>query len=175
MVTPVTDHPPTPRRRGRIALGIAGCGCLAVVAAAIAFLTLAVRYHRLVDQVESAELANRKSQVQTLLDLERYSDALEQHKELTGEYPLTQQAGNILSNAGPENWPYDGWRNGFRYYCKQTARSPCEAYVLMSAGRDGAFEHKDPFQLAPGPYPPHEFDRDIVVNSGRLIYWPEIP
>lgn len=44
-------------------------------------------------------------------------------------------------------------------------------YVVRSPGRDGVFEHADPFACKGGPT--NGFDRDIVLASSTPSQWPE--
>lgn len=70
----------------------------------------------------------------------------------------------------------DGWENPYRYACRGEPGAPgCNTFRLISPGRDGAFEHDDPWSYGAEVFAVGAFDRDIVFADGAFIQYPGRP
>jgi hypothetical protein len=70
----------------------------------------------------------------------------------------------------------DGWGNPYRYACRREPGAPgCNTFRLISPGRDGAFEHDDPWSYGAEVFADRAFDRDIVYADGAFLQYPGRP
>jgi hypothetical protein len=69
----------------------------------------------------------------------------------------------------------DGWGHSLRFGCWRStpATSSCDRYRVVSAGRDGVFEHQDLEAYEPQTFPWGSYDRDIVWGDGAFASYPQ--
>lgn len=64
----------------------------------------------------------------------------------------------------------DGWGHPYEYYLDAASPGVSHVLAIRSAGRDGKFAATD-YEV--GPYPPDDFDEDIVWMDGYFVRWPQ--
>ncbi len=175
---PAAQSPPgssaQPRARmpkSAIVAIIAAVGCLPAIA--IAGIIAALIIPNFVDAL------NKAKQKRTVADLLEIEAALGMHASGQPEgaplYPDVTEIHELAAALAPygEIAQVDGWQRPFRYSCARAAVGVgCDEYRIASAGRDGAFEHEDPWHYEPGTPAPGDFDADIVTGSNGFVRGP---
>ncbi len=168
-------EPTESRKKGRPWLLI-GLGC-AVFLLVFGGMIAAILIPNFLDALQKAK------QKRTMADLQEISEALESYRELhDGRVP---DAGSIdeLAVAIGDDLPgglttEDAWGGALVYACwtEELPADPgagrCDTYRLISAGRDGEMERDDPAAYDVAPFPPLDYDRDLVVGDGYFYRYP---
>jgi hypothetical protein len=151
---------------------IAAVGCLPAVA--VLGIVAALIIPNFIDALHKAK------QKRTVADLMEIETVLEMHAYEQPEgaplYPDVTSIHELAAELAPygEIAQVDGWKRPFRYSCARAAVGVgCNEYRVSSAGRDGVFEHEDPWHYEPGTPAPGDFDADIVLGSDGFVHRPE--
>jgi type II secretory pathway pseudopilin PulG len=149
---------------------LVGCGVV-FVGIGLAGIFAAILIPNFLDALQKAK------QKRTLAEMWKIVGAVELYKAKLGSFPAAADM-NALAKAvspyGPPPSRVDAWNRELRYACwRQDAASPgCDHYRIVSAGRDGRFEHDDLRSYPAAPFDPTDYDRDIVFGDGAPIAWP---
>jgi len=120
----------------------------------------------------------RSKQARTMADMRSIATAVEGYASDNNAYPevtsvdelrpvLTPKYARTLSSV-------DGWAHPFKYLCAEKTDGKCSGYVIVSAGKDGVFEHDDPHEYLGGqPLATTNFDNDLVYSNGQFLQYPE--
>lgn len=171
---PAAQQPPPARTgmpKSAVVAIVAAVGCLPAIA--VLGIVAALIIPNFLDAVQKAK------QKRTVADLMEIQTVL-------GAYAVDQPAGDPLypdvttmHELAATLAPYgeipqiDGWERPFRYSCARAAVAVgCNEYRVTSAGRDGAFEHEDPWHYEPGTPARGDFDADIVLGSEGFVRGP---
>jgi type II secretory pathway pseudopilin PulG len=162
-------------RQGNRTLVMVLVGCAAVfVGIGVVGILAALIIPNYLDALQKAK------QKRTLADMWKIGGAVELYKAKLGFFPAATDMNGLVAAVSPYGPPLsrvDAWKHELRYGCwHQDASSPgCDHYRIVSAGRDGRFEHDDLEKYPAAPFDPTDYDRDIVFGDGAPIAWPERP
>ncbi|MFN2442648.1 MAG: type IV pilin protein [Thermoanaerobaculia bacterium] len=167
----LTDH-----ERAAVLQLTSGSGSSVAVAVAIGLIVL-VGFGGILAAIAVPNLLTaiqRSKQKRSMADMRSIATALEARATDTNEYPdvgSVNELGPLLVptyiRALPE---LDGWERSFEYACWSSVEgTPCDSYLLLSRGKDGAPEAKELDQLEG---PTTNFDCDILYANGSFIQWP---
>src|SRR5262249_15006014 len=98
----------------------------------------------------------RAKQKRTIADMVQFAGSMNAYAEANHRLP----SGRTITEVGSEihsNVRVDGWGHDLRYV------SDGQTYWLVSAGKDGQFEHERPEEYKPGEA--KGFDADIVIHN----------
>ena len=101
----------------------------------------------------------RAKQRRTMADMRVLAQSAETHATAHATYPESLEAAT------------DGWGHPLRYECLTQDEKPCAGYAIVSAGKDGAFEHESNAEYTQGTTV--RFDEDIVYANGAFLRHPE--
>ena len=133
-----------------------------------------------------ANTMHRARQRETMGALRTVMFAVESWAVDNGTYPEARSIDELARIVEPTYVSRLPREDGWGWPLDYRARSPASAagspaasppgaaprcYVVRSPGRDGLFEHEDPFACEGGPT--NGFDRDIVYGSSTPSQWPE--
>lgn len=173
--------PTSPRKglpKSAIFAIVAAVGCLPAIA--VLGIVAAILVPNFLDALEKAK------QKRTIADLRQIEEAL-------AGYALEAETGapsaaefrfpdaTSITELAVALAPYgeiprvDGWKRPFRYACARAAVGVgCNEFRLVSAGRDGVFEHEDPWHYEPGTFERSDYDADLVLGSYGFVRQPEL-
>lgn len=171
---PVQSPAQTPRSRmpkSAVVAIVAAVGCLPAIA--VAGIVAALIIPNFVDALNKAK---QKRTVADLLAIEAALGAYaSEQPEGAPRYPdvtTIHELAAALARHG-EIAQADGWKRPFRYACARAAVGVgCDEYRIASAGRDGVFEHDDPWHYEPGTPERGDFDADLVTGSEGFVRGP---
>ena len=99
----------------------------------------------------------------TMAEMRSIGGQIEAHARANGSYP--QNAADLDLRIT------DGWENPMRYECIAGPDKSCAGYGLVSAGKDGEFEHDTLDEYSYDRT--SRFDCDIVFANGSFVQYPE--
>jgi general secretion pathway protein G len=147
-------------------------GCL-VLAVAFLGIVAAILVPNFLDALQKAK------QKRTMGDLRNLGTAIESYRVDEGEAPPADSVAGLTEYLVPtylESVPEtDGWENPIRYVCwsEDPVIGGCTTYRLVSGGRDGVLEHEDLQAYGEAPFPPTDYDRDLVLADGYFVRYPQ--
>lgn len=156
-------------------LAAVGCGVLVLVVVGI---VAAIALPNFLDATQKAKQKRTMSELRTL------AVAIESYRTDQGEAPPAGSIDELAALLEPEYLDpvprIDGWQHPIRYACWTgdpfgTQSGTCDAYRLVSPGRDGVFEYEHPAEYPEEVYPLSDYDRDIVFADGFFIQYPGVP
>lgn len=147
---------------------IAAVGCLPAIAVAGIVAALIIP-----NFVDALNMAKQKRTVNDLMEIQAALAAFAvDQPEGAPLYPDVTTMHELAAALAPygEVPQIDGWKRPFRYSCARAAVAVgCDEYRITSAGRDGAFDHEDPWHYEPGTPPRGDFDADVVLGSEGFV------
>jgi type II secretory pathway pseudopilin PulG len=156
-------------------------GCIVGVVCAVGLAVFALPMLGIVAAIaipNFLDATGKAKQMRTLGDLRAISVAVEASRAQTGALPAEAPIESVLEGlrgfASSELVATDAWGHPFRYRCWSAFEDPgCTTYALLSAGRDGFFEHEDArayFEPPPPGVPGvFDFDADLVLIDGAEV------
>lgn len=150
---------------------VAAVGCLPAIA--VVGIIAAILIPNFLDALHTAK------QKRTMADMTAIASILESRAvDQPAEGPLYPDVTSI-EDLAVELAPYgeiarvDGWKRPFVYACARAAVGVgCNEYRIASAGRDGLFEHEDPWQYEPGSIADHDWDADLILGTEGFVRGP---
>jgi type II secretory pathway pseudopilin PulG len=106
----------------------------------------------------------RAKQKRTMADMKAIAADIEQYRQSNGSLPKGITVAEI-ADAIHTNVKLDAWGNALRY------AGDGQNYWILSAGKDGAFEHTFAWEYAQSAT--SNFDADIVMRNGEWLEAPE--
>lgn len=106
----------------------------------------------------------RSKQKRTIADMVEFARSINTYAEANHRLPLGNTVREV-GNAIHWNVRVDGWGHDFRYV------TDGQQYWLISAGKDGQFEHEKAEQYLPNET--KMFDADIVLHNSEWVQVPE--
>lgn len=153
-----------------------GCGFLLL---AVLGIVAAIVIPNFLDATQKAK------QKRSLADLRMLAVAIEEYRgDHDGDVPPADSVDELAGYLEPDYQETvlrtDAWRHPILYVCwpedpSDLPAGTCDAYRLVSPGRDGVFEHEDASQYSEGAFSPTDYDRDLVVADGYLWQYPASP
>ncbi len=117
----------------------------------------------------------RGKQKRTMVDMRSIATAVESYAVDHNAYPPAtsfQGLSRYLEPTYVAKVPeMDGWMHPFRYvaWSRRDSSRP-EEYIILSAGKDGLFEHEDAGEYREGTTT--NFNNDIVFSNGSFVQYP---
>lgn len=155
----------TPAEYARVHQGAGGGGSSLVIILICVFVGIAV-----VGMLAAIAIPNlltamqRSKQKRTIADMVEFARSINAYAEANHRLPLGNSAGEV-GKAIHWNVRVDGWGHDFRYV------TDGEQYWLISAGKDGQFEHQKAEEYLPNET--KMFDADIVLHNSEWVQVPE--
>jgi type II secretory pathway pseudopilin PulG len=161
-----------------------GPGCVIAVICAVALLVVALPILGIISAIlipNFIDALSKAKQLRTVSDLRQISVAIETARASTGRLPdnaaIEQVLQEVQEHSDIELRALDAWNRPLRYACwSDDGSGGCTSYALVSAGRDGLFEHEDPREyLAPPPAPSPtasamtQYDADLALVDGVVV------
>lgn len=173
---------PTAKKSGAgkwVVLAI-GCAVVLVLVVFVGSIVAAIAVPNFLDA------ANKAKQKRTIADMRNLAVGVMSYgvDHMTPEgdvvFPEASSIEELVAILQPEYLaqpPHaDGWGNPYRYACRAELGAPgCSTFRLISPGRDGAFEHDDPWSYGAEVFAVGAFDRDIVYADGAFLQYPGRP
>lgn len=151
-------------------MAIGGCGLAALF---FGGLLVALFFPSFLDSLQQAK------QKRTMNDLQEWGAAIEDYgTEHGGAVPRARDLAGLAAALGPERTAglatADAWGTPLRYACWSEALEieGCDTYRLVSAGRDGEFEHEDPALYEPAAFERLDYGADLVLGDGYFYRYP---
>ena len=161
---PSCGNPANGAPRAQLGTGGTNAATIAVIAVILAILAIpamgivaAIAIPNVVTAIQ------RSKQKYTMAQMRSIGGQIEAHARANGSYP--QNAGDLDLRIT------DGWENPMRYECIAGPDKPCAGYGLVSAGKDGEFEHDTLDEYSYDRT--SRFDCDIVFANGSFVQYPE--
>jgi len=119
---------------------------------------------------------NKAKQKRAMSELRLVGQAVEVYKTEHGFAPNANDMNALateLGGSGASLPRIDPWKHPYRYGCwQEESTSGCDHYRIVSAGRDGRFEHDDLSAYEAEEFDRRAYDRDIVFGDGSLLAVP---
>jgi type II secretory pathway pseudopilin PulG len=144
-------------------LGTGGKNSLVIVVVVIILAVLAIPMLGIFSAIAIPHLLTamqRSKQKRTMADIRTMAGQADAYFATHGRYPETVGVIKV-----------DGWNHPFRYSCINEAEKPCAGYAIVSAGKDGRFEHDSAAGYTAGKT--SNFDADIAWVNGAFLQYPE--
>lgn len=163
--------PPLPRAQSKTPWGvIIAVGCFGGLV--LLGIVAAIFIPNFLDALQKAKTKR------TMADLRLIGTALESYRVDREMVPQATSFAELAEHLQPEYLAelpvLDGWQHEFRYQCwSVSGGSDCDSYRMVSAGRDGVFEHDDLGSYGQQTTPWGDYDRDLVYGDGQFLQFPE--
>lgn len=169
--TPGGLPPPLPRAQSKTPWGvIIAVGCFGGIV--LLGIVAAIFIPNFLDALQKAKTKR------TMADLRLIGSALEGYRAERETVPSAISVAGLAEYLQPDYLAelpvLDGWQHELRYQCwSQSGGSECDSYRVVSAGRDGLFEHDDLSGYDQETTVPGDYDRDLVYGDGQFLQIPE--
>lgn len=116
----------------------------------------------------------RGKQLRTMADMRTIGTAIDAYEADNDAFPPVDSITKLEQMLAPKyikQLPkYDDWQREFRYVALDPS-SETRRYIVMSGGKDGEWDHKDPQLYSPTSV--QSFNNDLVFSGGEFIRYPE--